>query len=1648
MMHSFVLVLCLIFQIRIGEASTPGPENKWGLGAVNVNGIQGKACQFVDLPSGIYAVSESHLTTPGSHRYKDEIRSINLPMQWTGGAPAPFKGKSISSIGGKHTGVGFMTSFPFRAVNRGWDPTLHATGRLHAASFYVGSTWVTGGVCYGYAWQSESQQVKDNTQALLAHLVEILQQSVPGPKFLAGDFNQLEGQLPITSYLEQLGWQEIQNFAYRHWHIPPGPTCQHRTRKDFLYISPEFQSQVLAVSNEFDRFPDHSTLMAMMSFPSPLCREPRWRKVTPIDYKSLPFDTVNEIPEVRVGGSLSDPSHRLTQVFQTFENQVHAKCRQLGHSGLHSSQRGRTATRSRRFVCPSFSPLKASRHGEPEPGGVSESLQHKRWFTQLRRLISYRNLIKVGKHTSTALEHKVSLWHSIIHARGFAPSFVQWWNQLGQPVFLEPLSAPLTDLSMVEMILEVFQTQVRTLEQMLQATRTQQSKESHLRDTNRIFREVRKPGPVPVQALVSKHTSIVLEVPDSGTVIVDQCSMDVKLPIHSPHGLHHAHMISDGQLWFDVEHSLVPGDTLIQTEPIGSIMALHAAFGNEWTNRWDRHREVPFDTWDALNSITDAVLPSSPMPCQDITLDEWKRVIQKKKSRSAVGMDSVSRLDLLALPDWLQQHIVDLINHAELTGQWPRQMAQGSVHALEKCFQADQVTQFRPITVMPLMFRCWGSLRARQVLAHITAIAPPELIGNIPGKTATSLWWKLQAQIEHSLYADVPRVGYVADLIKAFNLIPRDPVYNIAVRIGIAPRIARAWAASVVLNQRHFYVRGCPGPGLTSSTGFPEGCAMSVTAMCLINLLIHGVIQTRHPDVTFCSYVDNLEIIAKQAIEAAACLATLSQICRCLDMQIDDKKTYAWATHAADRAQFRAAQVTYQRSCRDLGGHMQYGAQRTNSTVVDKCKGLAPLWTRLARSQAPLFLKRKVLRTVAWPGALHSASIVHLNTHVFEMLRSGALQAMRLDKAGANPQLQLALIDGPMFDPEYWVLHDSIMQLRRHGTAEMCEATVPEVLQLHFRRRKPGPFGVLVSRMQALGFQALGSTKWKDPEGYILDVFHSPLQEVKQRVGRAWTKHVGRLWCHRVGFQGLENVDAQLSAIDAPNFAEDQVGFLRVLQNGTVFTNDVLKNHGVADGAQCRFCDHLDSVQHRHWHCSATEHIRSQLPPQVKAELLQLPTCALSQGWFPEPPEVEVFRRLLCRIGDSTNNHEPFPIQQSHLDCVDLFTDGAAIDAKSPAARLVSWGVVLAGSEVGVKACPIASGGVPGLLQTVGRAEICGIIAALKFGLRCPHGVRIWSDNKYAIQTARRILRRQITPHPLMPDHDLWEVVWHLVAAYDDLTFVHVGSHQSRDHIDDFQQWAFDNNDSADAVAGNFQSWCPNELLQAQAKASKAYHRMKTLKQEAHKHYVRVAEFSVSHKSEKQPRASVVNAVDPELVAYDVSLVFKTVLFDAPHRLKFAGWTKVIAWMEAMYDPTAEVQWMSMTELLWSFQLHSGCRGVLSTGNHCTWKLDDLLNEYDGQQAIRSFGKYVVHLLQTKFLDLKTKSRRPTNYRFQCWTMCLPLRFDTQLRERLHQWIQREVGSRLIYTISRDVASFAPACEPDSMRSTSHVGIQQFFGQH
>ena len=179
---------------RLGEAFVPGPsDSQWALGAINPTGLAGKSVVLADLPLGIYAVSETHLTSRGKTRFLQELWHAKSKFSFSAGHDAPYKKDNMRAIGGKHTGVGFLSSFPCRSLLAGWDTNLFQTGRLHAATFQINQWCVAGGVCYGYADRADSRQVQEMTDLMLAQLTLQVVDSFPGPAFVAGDFNQEPG---------------------------------------------------------------------------------------------------------------------------------------------------------------------------------------------------------------------------------------------------------------------------------------------------------------------------------------------------------------------------------------------------------------------------------------------------------------------------------------------------------------------------------------------------------------------------------------------------------------------------------------------------------------------------------------------------------------------------------------------------------------------------------------------------------------------------------------------------------------------------------------------------------------------------------------------------------------------------------------------------------------------------------------------------------------------------------------------------------------------------------------------------------------------------------------------------------------------------------------------------------------------------------------------------------------------------------------------------------------------------------------------------------------------------------------------------------------------------------------------------------------
>eukprot|EP00438_Fugacium_kawagutii_P027016 Skav232514 [mRNA] locus=scaffold1096:710531:712861:+ [translate_table: standard] len=774
----------------------------------------------------------------------------------------------------------------------------------------------------------------------------------------------------------------------------------------------------------------------------------------------------------------------------------------------------------------------------------------------------------------------------------------------------------------------------------------------------------------------------------------------------------------------------------------------------------------------------------------------------------------------------------------------------------------------------------------------------------------------------------------------------------------------------------------------------------------------------------------------------------LTEFCRFLGVMVDPKKTFTWSISASDRKLLRSQGALVERAKKDEGAHMQFNAQQTNASVIAKLKDLDQLWPSLAQSKAPLSHKQRILTTVAWPRAFYAASTVHISETHITALRRGAMKSLMLDKQGANPMIQLSLTGDPLQDPGFFVLWDSVMQLRRHGCPEETAVVLDSTAWVPNRQKKPGPVGVLAARLSNIGMPYHAGTSFLDHDAVPCDIFALPVQELKQRLKRAWCRTVGHQVEHRHDFAGIHRVDTSTSNREFPDMTAEECGLLRALKNGTAITNNLLYASGQSDTKTCRFCGLSDSLVHRHWECEATEHLRKMLPPDILTEIPSLPECTQARGWFVEPSSVTDFKLSLSLIPDSIHAHE-VPAFAWDTNVLDLFTDGTGVGPTVPAVRLVAWAVVCSDSSAFPvqRAQPVAQGGVPGQWQTVLRAEATALLAAISFASRLGKPCRIWCDNDLVVKRCRKIQRGQFRITRLITDHDLWEQLAEMLRRCPcSVEIIKVASHQTVENASDLEAWVFAGNDAADRAARHAMQCLPSSVLQSQARATRDTKHTRYLQQHCHKHFARVGTFAVHHVKpdiDEVPREPAMLTADDQIV--DFSAIAR-VAHNSDAKLQFPGFGKFVSWLHHLAANTAgqTVQWVTWYELLFSFQMGTGFRSLTKIHSQGKWKPTDLHSDYKLQPECHAFSPYVQLFIRQVYPDWSVSHVKPSFHKFQKWAMCLATRINPAEAMKVHDWMITELGDRQVVNLARDLGML-PMATTDAAAIPPCGGLFKYF---
>lgn len=1382
---------------RIGEAAHPGPQSdNFVLGIFNPSGLKGKAPFIVSqLAQGdIWAVSETHLCHHALLAFRSGIGFASGPYKYClGGHPVPAQGNRTHHAAWR--GVATLSKHPTRHVPRQVPADLYESSRIMITTSLVQDVWVTGGVVYGEPESSSYPQQRAHNESLLHHAALHICNLACGPRYLAGDWNVAQHTLPAFELLDSAGFVDLQDLAFANWGNPIQTTCKHATRKDFCYVSRELASILLEVHVDHDIFPDHAVMYGVFrnlgSIP------PRF--VWPCPH-SFPWPKHWQVDNNAWNNATGSADSRYLALWQHIEETATAEV----PFPVPKRFRGRASVfDTRRLPEGKVSPPKQARRGDVQPHFLAASFRHTQWLRQTRRLQSYvRHVTAHGFHDEQACR----VWGAIVRSTGFTPSFPSWWTICPHKTFGAPEAIPLCppDAMIATAIFDSFALAFRAMEVDLQKASRLYARQRRESNPNAIFADLKTFQNQGVEVLLKTQPAMVTEVRDDENMVVldrpihfdQQCPLTCDgQPLAVIHAEHDA-------VWVEDCSNVTPGQTILQVRRTGTTSDLFELFLNTWKTMWERHTTVPPDRWNVILQFARRFLPRRSFAWKSMRTADLIHCIAHKRPATSAGLDGVTLQDLKALPGEALSNFVDMFHFAETTGSWPSQVLAGKVTCLPKKPDPGDALDFRPITVLGLLYRCWGTFQARQAIHALDELLPPGLFGSRPQCYAGQIWSQLLWSIEMAYETRMPLSGVVADIQKAFNCLPREVVMESCALIGLPFPVLTAWAGALASMPRRFLINGSLSPPAYSNCGLPEGCAMSCVGMIVIDMLFHNWMTHFFPLCQPISYVDDWQVLMHDSQQLDAMFACLERFTHSLDLQLDHRKTHMWSTCSSTRKSLRTHGFKLIASGRNLGAHVQFSRQHTNKSLMERIQAVVSLWPKLKLSACAYHQKVRALTCAAWPKALHGVAATTVSMNAFGTLRSGAMKGLKADKAGANPMVHLGLVEKPCTDPHAWAIMQTLRLARDCGRQSRVERVLAALAAGSEEFPANSITNTLLSRLQHLGWHVA-------PDGKIHDaispfsLFEVSAAELLFRVEFQWPSIVATEVLHRTCFAGLDLTDpGDVRQWLSMHDMADQALFRNIL-NGTHFTQNG-KSHcqeGVDD--TCPFCNCSDSRFHRFWQCEHFAFLRKDVPADVLDAVIDLPEALTSSGWSLLPSTWLEWCQYFAAI-----NEPAIPEPQFHTD-VHLFTDGSCVHQKCPGTRFAGWAVIAASIHVydSSRSYILDSGVVPGLLQSAVRAEIFAILRALQSTFSHRGTVHLWTDCEAVVKRFRRIAAGgQVKMNSLHAD--LWlNIQANLQTRAGRTCITRVAAHQNFDFAPTaFHDWCYRHNDMADraAVQANF----------------------------------------------------------------------------------------------------------------------------------------------------------------------------------------------------------------------------------------------------
>ena len=631
--------------------------------------------------------------------------------------------------------------------------------------------------------------------------------------------------------------------------------------------------------------------------------------------------------------------------------------------------------------------------------------------------------------------------------------------------------------------------------------------------------------------------------------------------------------------------------------------------------------ETKSQDYSALFSFTPGTYPQYSLP--PLTLDDIHYVLRKKlKNNTATGLDGWRPHELKSLPDCLLLALLDVFHLCEKTGRFPASFYYSYTTLIPKGVARTPLS-LRPITVLPVPYRLYASLRCQSLLCWQNTWIHSSQFAFCKGRSTTSLNSHLSFDLLSRYQTHGCFAGLQFDFAKCFDSIPYTVIWSALRHYGCDSALVDLLSHLYSNISRCFRYAGCLGSFWFATNGLLQGDPLSVVILnCVLCPLVTRLSSLN--DLTVYAFADDLTVVSSSWDTLSLAYDLLTQFSSSSDLLLNLSKCQLWN---------KGNPFGHYPSCFDqftfcfypflLGAPIDIGVPYDASfSTTDKAVLLRA--QRIAKLPLPYVVSYRLFTSLVSSCYNHFALSCDISASQVASLKHAitAILVPKRSKWLCREALFSLVTPGHLLSPHLFLNYRHVNEYLLY--IKHCDAQQRTHLSGLWRNTlglKWGPFFRLRSAAKHLGFY------FEDPFVFVVNnVAYSvddDLPSIKHNIRDSY-----RQFYLAKASQRRQDCLGQTNLIDVANTRAYYLSLnnplhqtlLRYVLTGSIDHASRLYKSKLLPSPICPHCnDCEETAKHIFWHCTRWTSIRERFPLLLRLYSLvgsQWPQCFLHCGWI------------------------------------------------------------------------------------------------------------------------------------------------------------------------------------------------------------------------------------------------------------------------------------------------------------------------------------------------------------------------------------------------------------------------------------------------